>query len=99
MNDRRKTPPMPVQPAYSTEHYLNAIAQADGFANYLSARLSQIAQLTPQWPSYVWEEVSDYIVTPHDPVLQAAIDLGTKIGNINLRLDALYYALTGPVIK
>lgn len=84
---------------YTDAHYLAALEQARSFLQYTEQRFNQIQALTPQWPVYMYEEVSPYEVVPPDDVLQAILDLGTEIGNFNLRLDALYYALNGPVIK
>lgn len=105
-----RTPKLPVTPPpskdpskddlnYDINHYLSAVAQADGFVTYLSAKLDAVQALTPQWPPYVWEEVSPYLPSPRDPLLEAILDLSTKIGNINLRLEALHRELDGPVIS
>lgn len=86
-------------PAYTQEHYLGALAQARAFHEYTVERFNQIKALTPQWPMHVYEEVSPYEVSPPDPLLQSILDLSTEIGNFNLRLDALYHALNGPVVE
>lgn len=95
----RNPKPVTVPHQYSDAHYLAALEQARNFHEYTVQRFNTIKALTPQWPPHVYEEVSPYEVNPPDEILQKILDLGTEIGNFNLRLDALYNALNGPVVE
>lgn len=95
---KSKLPPVQLGPEQPPMEYdvLQFILAARGYAEALSQRLDEVQRLTPSWPVYMYEQVSDISLSPPDPIAQAALDLGTYIGNMNLRLDALIERLNTP---
>lgn len=84
---------------YTDEELRGLVAYCSDFVAVTNQLLNEVSARSPCWPSYVWEEVSPYEISPPHALAQDLYDLSTAIGNINLRLQALKYALDGPVIK
>lgn len=82
-------------PPYSTNDYLSLIAGCTSFLETTNQLIGEV-EARSNWPSYVWEEVSNYFLNPPDTLGQAIVDLSTDIGNLNLRLQALLIAMDTP---
>lgn len=89
----RKIPPNLAMTCEPSQNLSGAVSQANGYLDALVQRIDALQQRNPQWPGYVWEEVEPYHYNPSDPQAQPVLDLSTRIGNVNLRLDGLLIAL------
>lgn len=76
-----------------SDNLSGAVSQGNGYLDALLQRIDALEQRNPQWPGYVYEQVEPYSYNPADPQAQPVLDLSTRIGNVNLRLDALLIAL------
>lgn len=89
----RKIPPNLEPVCEPSQNLAGAVSQGNGYLDALLQRLDALEQRNPQWPGYVYEQVEPYHYNPADPQAQPVLDLSTRIGNVNLRLDGLLLAM------